>query len=520
MSWQLPRHFNLAKLSAVISLLLTGNTLYAANIGSTQVNSNQYEPLSATIDISDIDPDNFSVSLADNSTYRELGLNSKSTMSARFVKTGANSGRVIITTSTPLADPFADVVLTVNDNGNQKVIPKTLLLPLDKTSKSVSAPQVAAQPKTTGNTAQPNLPMITPLPAKTTGTPLVVNKSAPPPLQTAPISTPKPSTVETTDSEIMVKDSATNTTDFASSASGTDVQSDILKIQINRTYRTPTGETIATQNTLTDSDDAPATQTASQQTEQESETVIATATTETETTNVEEGEQVTATTNTQSDDNNASTPSIAAGKSTYTVQRNDNLWTIASQIAKENNLDVPTVMKQIQAHNQDAFINNDVSLLKANATLTLPDYEVIPSKLGIRAATEARQSQQNQSARTSNRSNRHSSNRRSNRNARNSHTPTRTARTAQALPSKPQVTLVTPGNSGSATGSQTRNSANGSGLNNDLVNKLQTTRQQTANRAQQVRSLSGQLSESTRQIQLQNKRLAELEQRLKNLRNN
>src|SRR5690606_16714270 len=73
-------------------------------------------------------------------------------------------------------------------------------------------------------------------------------------------------------------------------------------------------------------------------------------------------------------------------KITYTVQRNDNLWVIAQQIAEKNNLDVQTVMSEIQAQNPKAFINKNANQLKADAQLSLPKYDVVPSQKKIQTA--------------------------------------------------------------------------------------------------------------------------------------
>ena len=77
------------------------------------------------------------------------------------------------------------------------------------------------------------------------------------------------------------------------------------------------------------------------------------------------------------------------------------------------------------------------------------------------------------------------------------------------------MTLVTPNKSTS----KSSKAATGTGQDAALVAKLQTTRQLTAQKAKQVQSLSQQFTESTNRMHLQNQRLADLEKRLKNLRN-
>ena len=52
----------------------------------------------------------------------------------------------------------------------------------------------------------------------------------------------------------------------------------------------------------------------------------------------------------------------------------------------------------------------------------------------------------------------------------------------------------------------------------NLAGTLKNTRQQTATNAKRVNSLNEELSSAARKVQLQNQRLAELENRLKNLK--
>ena len=202
----------------------------------------------------------------------------------------------------------------------------------------------------------------------------------------------------------------------------------------------------------------------------------------------------------------------------YQVQRNDSLWLIAQQIAQENNLDVSTVMKQIQAQNPDAFINKDADQLKADAKLSLPSYDVIPSQQKLESAINA----QKQYSRRAN-------------------TPTKTVKTPSRKPSemakatKPpaapavtktqtlpqaQFSVLAPDRSGSADGTQTKSAAKtGKGLSTDILATLKSSRQSTATQAQQLSKTSSALDSYTKKIQLQNQKLAELQARLKKLRN-
>ncbi|WP_230659997.1 type IV pilus assembly protein FimV [Psychrobacter sp. I-STPA10] len=512
--------FKFVKLSAAIAFLLTSN-LYAATIGSTHVKSTQYQPLAATIEVSDIDPDNFSVTLANQQIYQQMGLTSSPTMSVNFVKTSASSGKVIINTSSALTDPFADVVLTINDAGAQIVVPKTLLLPSGGATQPKSMSN-QSNSQTTGNTKQPDLPVVNQTSDRALGQPILgkplpINSSLPPPLNASASSvTPEAdaNTAQTTQTE----NNTSNT--FAGSHH---IQP--LNINITRTYRShQAGANLAqnteilaqqdlSQNTTVESD--PTSQEPTVEAVQKNE-VAAKVTDNT----IADTAQKSAT-NAKAEVQTTPTPDIALGKQTYTVQQNDNLWTIANQIAHENNLSVQTVMQQIKAYNQDAFINGDDSLLKTNAKLKLPDYKVIPSKLGIKAAIAARNAQQNKNSKSTSSSDTQKMQAKA-KSTTNRNTPSSASATnktiTQALP-RPHVTLVTPSSSGSSTGSQTSQSSTGTGINAELLAELKSSRQTAASKVQRVKSLSKQLADSTNRMQLQNQRLADLEQRLKDLRN-
>ena len=167
---------------------------------------------------------------------------------------------------------------------------------------------------------------------------------------------------------------------------------------------------------------------------------------------------------------------IALGKHTYTVQENDNLWTIANQLAKENNLRIQTVIQQIKAHNPNAFTDGDVSKLKPNTTLRLPDYEIIPSKLGINAAIADRKSQQTETTVIS------------------------------------RATEI-------SNDQQSDQARLGAKLNYELHNKSHSTRHLTASNEHNVKIADKQVSDSSNRMAIQNQRLADLEKRLKALRN-
>ena len=211
----------------------------------------------------------------------------------------------------------------------------------------------------------------------------------------------------------------------------------------------------------------------------------------------------------------------------YTVQRNDSLWVIAKQIAEKNNLDVQTVMKEIKSQNPSAFINKNADQLKADAQLSLPNYDVLPSQQKLEAAISA-QRQYNRKAsipvaKTTTTTSKPISKQASKAAPENPQAAKRTAKPAvtktQTLP-KAQFSVIAPGHQGSADGTKTKSGmAAGNGLSTDVLTILKSSRQSTASQAQRLSKTSGTLESYTRKLQLQNQKLAELQARLKKLRN-
>ena len=224
----------------------------------------------------------------------------------------------------------------------------------------------------------------------------------------------------------------------------------------------------------------------------------------------------------------------AAAASTYTVQRNDNLWIISQQIAKQNNLDVQTVMTQIKEQNPDAFIARDADLLKADAQLKLPDYDTVPSQQSLQTAIAAQRQYYLQSSSAKAKD----SNKKKPLSKTDSNTPKVASKpipattkpsaedtdkpvrtTTKKLP-QARFSVLAPGRDGSADGTQTKAAAaTGSGLSTDILATLKSARQNTADQAKRVATTRNTLGSYAQKLQLQNQKLAELEARLKKLRN-
>lgn len=516
----------------------------AATIGKTVITSAQHEPLAASIMITDIKTADFSASLANSTIYQQMGLTPTDSMTVRFQPTSATSGHVLITTTKPVSKPFADVVLSINDGTQRNVIPKTLLMPL-----SDSLPITPTQNIVTG-AKKPNLPKV----STTNAQPLIVKKGTPPPLLLAPTAVITPATQSSTtvyspnslknsrlDNERLnsnadkqsnptmtavnhANNHPTGNLNGSASATGlTDNQFDILNIQITRQIQpnvsnntsnanhtnlmaaTPTAPTpinpLPTAKNNSDSA-APSTQIAPQQ-------ALSSGNLSTLGSN-DKGASI------------ASANNDTSSEFNYTVQRNDNLWIIAQQIAEKNNLDVQTVMNEIQTQNPNAFINKNADQLKADAQLSLPKYDVVPSQKKLQAAI-SEQKRHNRKANTPIVKKPAAPKTALKTKTGHAKATTRTEKPVikktQTLPTA-QFSVLAPGHDGSADGTKTKaGMTTGNGLSTDVLDILKSSRQSTADQAQRLSKTNSMLGSYTKKLQLQNQKLAELQARLEKLRN-
>ena len=564
-------------------------SVQAATIGKTVVTSAQHEPLVACIVVSNIRAADFSASLANSTIYQQMGLTPTDSMTVRFQPTSATSGQVFITTSQPVSKPFADVVLAINDNGRQNMVPKTLLMPLKDSVPINTGKNIATGAK------KPNLPSI----SASNTMPLTVRKGAPPPLMSAPaISSPKLSKPSKSATELLAStspapniqaptvtatsqvnsltytpsrlnngrlnsnadiknntghstavgnsQSSVNTSDnsalsvASSSSSGTmtpddkggtearthnnvvaadkpstDKQLDILNIQVTRQIQPSSKADSDLMASSPVKATTPKARDDSKSAIDSDNRVIAAA----------QGSNIPANIASPVPSKTMNNPSTASNKVTrnattqYQVQRNDSLWMIAQQIARENNLDTSTVMKQIQSQNPDAFINQDADQLKADAKLRLPSYDVIPSQQSLEAAISA---QRQYSRRANTPVPKKPAQKTSKKPADVSQAAsvsTKPTTKTQTLP-QAQFSVLAPGHDGNADGTQAKSAADkGNGLSTDILAALKASRQETASQAQRLSKTSSALDNYTKKLQLQNQKLAELQARLKKLRN-
>ena len=205
----------------------------------------------------------------------------------------------------------------------------------------------------------------------------------------------------------------------------------------------------------------------------------------------------------------------------YTVQRNDNLWLIAQQIADKNNLDVQIVMNEIQTQNPNAFINKNADQLKADAQLRLPKYDVVPSQKKLQAAINE-QRKHHAKANTplvKKTTTPKAAPKAKTESAQAKGTEKPAIKKTQTLTTA-QFSVLAPGHDGSADGTKTKAvMETGNGLSTDVLDILKSSRKSTADQAQHLSKTNSTLGSYTKKLQLQNQKLAELQARLEKLRN-
>jgi len=452
---------------------------YAVNIGDTYVQTQQNQPLNASINVSDINPRTFSVTVAQADVYRQLGLSKDADIQIKFVPTSSNGGQIILTTKRAINAPFTDVVLNITENGVTKTLPKTLLMPID------SAQKITTQANTTAFQS----------PAQN----IVIGSANPVQL---PVMSPDPMPMQ----PIMLPSTTINqlpnlpTTGMPAGAAPVTLaseNSDYLRIQETRTVRTvqPNGA-VYTQG-------MPQTQ-----------NPIQTNTADNQLPSPAAGYG-----NQPSDKSkfkySTKNPQIIGETTTYTLQRNDNLWTIASNIAAANRKDVDQVMADIMSANPTAFPDNDPTKLVANTQLQIPKYKVVPSQIGIKSANKARQQYRQNKKRVPSKKSA----------AKQPATlkTTKKTRKAQKTPrpyaatKKSEMTIIAPNHTNGSVQGQSTNNKLGKAMPSQVAAQVQQKRQATAQQATKVNKLNQDLVGAENRLKIQNTKLAQLEKRLKEL---
>lgn len=462
---------------------------YAVNIGDTYVQTQQNQPLNASINVSDINPRTFSVKVAQADVYRQLGLSKDADIQIKFVPTSSNGGQIVLTTKRAINAPFTDVVLNITENGVTKTLPKTLLMPIDSAQKittqaNTTAFQSPAQNIVIGSANPVQLPVM-----------------SPDPMSMQPITLPS-----TTINQLPNLPTTAMSAGAAPMTLSSE-NSDYLRIQETRTVRTvqPNG-TVYTQA-------MPQTQNPIQTNDTDNQLPSPAAS---------YGNQPLDKSKSKSKSKyGAKNPQIIGETTTYTLQRNDNLWTIASNIAAANRKDVDQVMADIMAANPTAFPDNDPTKLVANTQLQIPKYKVVPSQIGIKSANKARQQYRQNKQRIAGKKSVIAPKSAAKQPA----TPKTTKKTlkAQKTPrpyaatKKSEMTIIAPNHTnGSVQGQSTKNKVS-KGMSSQVAAQVQQKRQATAQQATKVNKLNQDLVGTENRLKIQNTKLAQLEKRLKEL---
>ncbi|MDI4479626.1 hypothetical protein E6P72_00780 [Moraxella osloensis] len=454
---------------------------YAVNIGDTYVQTQQNQPLNASINVSDINPRTFSVKVAQADVYRQLGLSKDADIQIKFVPTSSNGGQIVLTTKRAINAPFTDVVLNITENGVTKTLPKTLLMPIDSAQKittqaNTTALQSPAQNIVIGSANPVQLPVLSPDPM---------------PMQAI--------TLPSTTINQLPNLPTTGIPAGAAAMTVVSENSDNLRIQETRTVRS------VQPNSAVYTPAVPQTQNPIQTNAADTQLPSPAA---------NYGNQPLDKSKSKFK-YSAKNPQIIGETTTYTLQRNDNLWTIASNIAAANRKDVDQVMADIMAANPTAFPDNDPSKLVANTQLQIPKYKVVPSQIGIKSANKARQQYRQNKKRVP-----------SKKSAAKQPTTLKTTKKtlkAQKTPrpyaatKKSEMTIIAPSHTNGSVQGQSTNNKLGKAMSSQVAAQVQQKRQATAQQATKVNKLNQDLVGAENRLKIQNTKLAQLEKRLKEL---
>ena len=203
------------------------------------------------------------------------------------------------------------------------------------------------------------------------------------------------------------------------------------------------------------------------------------------------------------------TPDAAPASSpdAYTVKRNDSLWAIATRMQKDLNRPIPVIMRSIQQLNKSAFIGGNPNQIKNGATLALPTQQTVeqeavaPVNQAIRIENEDTESNKAPTLRPQNVPPTSSKSK----FVRRGHLP------------DAKMTLVAPTQQGDTQGGATSGNSQAAQKQLNAINaKISVSRQQNFTLGQEITDLESQIKANEQKLALQNAKLAELMQRLKN----
>ncbi|WP_111656800.1 FimV/HubP family polar landmark protein [Isoalcanivorax indicus] len=203
---------------------------------------------------------------------------------------------------------------------------------------------------------------------------------------------------------------------------------------------------------------------------------------------------------------------------THTVRGSDTMWRIARDNRPNDSVSVQQMMMVIQEMNPDAFINNNVNLVREGAVLRLPSEEearrlstrealasVAEQNRQWRALLEARGIQQ------------------PGRQQLDGTPRTRDTDVATTRPDQGRVTLVAPDTegSGAGTGAGSARAGDGAALENELLQRdeqLDQMRRENRELADRLRDLEDQVNTGEDILRLRNDQITRLQEELRRLR--
>src|SRR5699024_5159401 len=204
---------------------------------------------------------------------------------------------------------------------------------------------------------------------------------------------------------------------------------------------------------------------------------------------------------------------------TYRVGASDTLWSIAERTRPSPDVSVQRMMMVIQEHNPDAFINDNVNLVREGAVLRLPDQSQVRALSNREAlARVADQNREWQRLREQQRAQPQP--------APLDATGRRTAGDDDAaVGSEGRVTLVTPDSTegvadGDGTGAQGGGAANTAALQNELAirdENLDRLRRENDELRSRVGDLDEQMETGQRLLELRNEKITALQEELRRL---